>query len=75
MQTETRSRAYLRELVKTMYAPKTPYDDGTRVYVLGSWGTIAGHRFADGNHIDPVYVVMFDNGGSYNNVLHSSITM
>jgi len=73
MQNETRSREYLQHLCETMYEPKAPYADGTRVFVMGMWGTVAGHRFADGNHIDPVYVVMFDNGGISTGVIHSVI--
>ena len=74
MNAETRSREYLRALVESMYTPKTPYAPGTRVHVFGAWGTIAGHRFADGNAVDPVYVVMFNNGGVHTNVLHNVIT-
>ena len=73
MQTETRSREYLRALVETMYTPKTPHADGTRVFVAGMWGTIVGHRFTDGNNIDPVYVVMFNNGYVNNAVVHHMI--
>ena len=70
MQTETRSREYLRDLVIRTYTPKTPHAAGTRVRVFGMWGTIAGHRFAPDNPIDPVYVVMFDNGAVNTHVMH-----
>lgn len=73
MNTETRSRAILRAMVETMYTPKTPYAGGTRVFVLGMWGTIAGHRFGADNRIDPVYVVIFDNGAVNTAVAHYMI--
>lgn len=73
MELETRSREYLRALVETMYQQKTPHPTGTRVFVAGMWGTIAGHRFVDGNHIDPIYVVTFDNGLINTHVVHHMI--
>jgi len=75
MNTETRSREYLRDLVMRTYTPKIPYASGTRVCILGQRGTIAGHRFSPDNPIDPVYVVMFDNGGVNTHVIHAVITV
>jgi len=73
MELETHSREFLRSLIETMYQQKAPYADGARVFVAGMWGTIAGHRFVDGNHVDPVYVVMFDSGYTNNAVVHHMI--
>jgi len=73
MQIEAHSREFLRDLVANMYTRKIPYADGTRIRVMGMWGTIAGHRFTNDNPIDPVYVVMFDTGAIHSHVIHDVI--